>query len=237
MKIGFLSDAHGNPEGLERCLGVLLGCGVDATYFLGDAVGYFSGWREVLGILRENQVQCILGNHDQVVLEGGVSLTDDSAYQFLAAYREDIEEYLGWMATWPQQMTLSCDGKELLLVHGSPFDQTNGYVYPWSDLLPFSQLNPDIVVMGHTHRPFLEKVVAKTIMNVGSCGLPRDVGNLASCATYDSVTEQCEIYRIEMKIERILSRVRAPHPVVVDCLNRVAKNFVGKLTSERSDER
>ncbi|WP_407649025.1 metallophosphoesterase family protein [Devosia algicola] len=82
MKIGLLSDAHGNPEGLERCLSALHRIAVDKIYFLGDAVGYFSGWRDVLRLLHDNEVDAVLGNHDDMILAGKV---DDSDSRLLSA--------------------------------------------------------------------------------------------------------------------------------------------------------
>ena len=48
MKIGILSDAHGNPHGLNRCLTALKREGAERLYFLGDAVGYLPDWKDVL---------------------------------------------------------------------------------------------------------------------------------------------------------------------------------------------
>ena len=48
MKIGLLSDAHGNPDGLANCISVLRSRGAERLFFLGDAVGYLPRWLEVL---------------------------------------------------------------------------------------------------------------------------------------------------------------------------------------------
>lgn len=229
MKIGLLSDAHGNPEGLERCLSTLRDLGAQKLYFLGDAVGYFSAWKDVLHLLRESDATCLLGNHDEMVLGGAVDDLDSSAYQFRAQYRDEIEAYLPWMRKWPRQIEVKFDHRTLLLVHGSPLDPTNGYLYPWSDLSVLAEVEADTIAMGHTHRPFQATVGATRILNVGSCGLPRDVGNLASCAIFDSDTGESTLYRVPLDRSKVLARVAPPHPLVLECLERRTLEFVGTL--------
>ena len=66
--------------------------------------------------------------------------------------------------------------------------------------LPF-----DAVVMGHTHRPFVRSSGGKTFVNVGSVGLPRDRGDLAGFAMYDTETNQFEIVRVALDVDAILA--------------------------------
>lgn len=232
MKIGFLSDAHGNPEGAERCLAVLRRAGADQIYFLGDAVGYLSGWGEVLRLLHDGEVQCLMGNHDQQVLIEGADNNEASAYRLRGAYLDGIADLLPWMASWPTRREIRCDDYRLLLVHGSPANPLTGYVYPWSDLSSLARVDADIVAMGHTHRPFVAEVGGRTLINVGSCGLPRDVGNLASCASFDGQTGVCEILRVPFDVTRLLSRVDPPHTEVLRCLERRADEYCGMLVAE-----
>lgn len=235
MKIGFLSDAHGNPEGLELCFRMLERQRVDKVYFLGDAVGYFSQWRDVLEFLKKNDVECLRGNHDQLVLENTLDDHAESAYQLRAEYRNEIESCLDWMAAWPVRREIVCDSTRILMVHGSPFDPINGYVYPWSDLSEFGSVDTDVVVMGHTHRPFLASVGKNTLLNVGSCGLPRDVGNLASFGMFDGERGQCKVFRGRMDTAKVLERVAPPHPDVLSCIQRRAESYVGTLISEQGE--
>lgn len=229
MKIGLLSDAHGNPEGLERCLSALHRIAVEKVYFLGDAVGYFSGWREVLKLLQDNEVECVMGNHDELVLAEKIDGLASGAYQLRAEYRAEIGEYLNWMQTWPRQREVLHGEYTLLFVHGSAMDPTNGYVYPWSDHSAFIEVDADVIAMGHTHRPFIAEAGSRTLVNVGSCGLPRDVGNLASFASFDSDTGDCNIHRVRIDTEKLLARVARPHHEVLNCLDRRELEFVGTV--------
>ena len=232
MKIGFLSDAHGNPEGVAVCLDVLRRAGADKVFFLGDAVGYLSGWGDVLSLLFDNGVRCLRGNHDQAVLSGQIEANGESVYQLYAEFHEQIRGHRQWMSEWPIRLDEDFCGYRITMVHGSPRAPLSGYVYPWTELSTQSDFDADVILMGHTHRPFVREIGGKLIINVGSCGLPRDVGNLACCATFDCGKREAKVFRVMYSVEKLLARVRIPHPEVLRCLERRTENYVGELVSE-----
>ena len=198
MILGFLSDAHGNDAGLDRCVEALRRANASELYFLGDAVGYMPNGDRVLSRLRDIGAHCIRGNHEEMLL-GNISLTpsQDSVYRLELARSRLRPDWIEWIQQWPIERTVAVEGASLLLVHGSPSDPLTGYVYPDTDLSPFDGLPHDVVMIGHTHRPFVRRAGRTTIVNVGSCGLPRDIGNLASCATYDTEQSTADIVRVE----------------------------------------
>lgn len=224
MKVGFVSDAHGNPVGLERCLSALAQRGVDRVYFLGDAVGYLPDVNEVLDLLRSSAVNCSRGNHEAMLL-GELAIPEGRAgvYRLAEAGARLHARHRKWIQEWPERVEIEVDGTRLLLVHGSPMDPLAGYVYPDSDLSPFVALPFDGVLMGHTHRPVIASAGTVTVVNVGSCGMPRDVGNLASCAVYDSGTRLYEILRVAFDAATLVAawgdRI---DPSAAACLNRRA---------------
>jgi putative phosphoesterase len=228
---GFLSDAHGNAAGLERCLRALEQQGAERIYFLGDAVGYFPEENAVLDLLRSRQVTCLRGNHEALLLgELPLPAERDQVYRIADARRRLRSEHREWIEQWPDRLEVEVAGHRLLLMHGSPADPLEGYVYPDSDLSAFDGLPFDAVVMGHTHRPFLNKRGAVTIVNAGSCGMPRDAGALASCATYDKATG-AEILRVSFDAAGLQvkwgDRV---HPSAAACLERrPARHIAGRL--------
>jgi predicted phosphodiesterase len=133
------------------------------------------------------------------------------------------------MTSWPESITLELDGLSLMLVHASPEDRLNGYVYPWTDPSSIEWPNVDAIAMGHTHRPFARMHDGRLLLNPGSCGLPRDVGHLASCATLDTVTRETAIYRVPFEVDRVLADARFIHPDVRECLGRAPEQFEGQL--------
>lgn len=197
MKIGLLSDAHGNSAGLAACLSKLKELKVDRIYFLGDAVGYLPGERETLALLRSARVCCQKGNHEAMLL-GDISFnpSKDRIYGIEAARARLSETDRQYIAGWPDHRVLKLNGKTILFVHGSPVNYLEGYIYPDNDLKVFENLPLAAVFMGHTHRPFISRRRETLIVNVGSCGIPRDQGDLLSFAVYDSDGDKCEILRL-----------------------------------------
>jgi putative phosphoesterase len=223
MRIGLLSDAHGNHLWLAACLRKLNEFQVSSIYFLGDATGYLPGEAEVLRLLRSEAVYCQKGNHEAMLL-GELPLPEnkDATYG-LAAARERLSiedrEYIGG---WPTYRIVKLAGKNLLFVHGSPNNHLQEYVYPDSDLSMFDTVGYDAVVMGHTHRPFVAKRANTLVVNVGSCGLPRDQGDLPAFAVLDVTELSCHIYRLQFDADRVIRYFGADQlpRAVHDCLLR-----------------
>jgi predicted phosphodiesterase len=218
---GFLSDAHGNPDGLERCLRALELQRPERIYFLGDAVGYFPEENAVLDLLRSRQVTCLRGNHEALLLgELPLSPERDRVYRITDARRRLRPAHRKWIEQWPDRLEVEIGRRRLLLLHGSPADPLQGYVYPDGDLSLFDGLPFDAVLVGHTHRAFLAKVGPVTIVNAGSCGMPRDAGTLASCATYDDTTGG-EILRVPFDATRLHAKwIDRVHPSALACFDR-----------------
>jgi len=63
MKIGIISDIHGNSHGLKIVLSKLSKC--DKTLCAGDISGYYPFVDESISLLKEHKVISVLGNHDQ----------------------------------------------------------------------------------------------------------------------------------------------------------------------------
>jgi putative phosphoesterase len=222
LKIGLLSDVHGNIIGLKRCLDFFNGANVEKIFFLGDVIGYFPEPVRAMEMLQSIQAFCLLGNHDAMLIERmALDEGKDSVYQIKKTKKKIPRQYLRQITTWLPFLQKEIDGKRILFVHGNPWDPLNGYIYPDSDLQDFSKLPFDIVFMGHTHRPFIQQLSTVIVVNVGSCGLPRDRGNLASCAIYDTITGKCEVIRILFDTRRLIEKCRNHiHPSVAACLMR-----------------
>ncbi|MEX2577566.1 MAG: metallophosphoesterase family protein [Verrucomicrobiales bacterium] len=217
MKLGFLSDAHGNPAALEAGLDALAKRGVTKTWFLGDAFGYVPG-DEVLRVLKKWELPWILGNHDALTV--GICAPGENA----EIYNHPVldEKIQDELRSLPDQLHLDVDGRRFLLVHGSPADPTFGYVYEDTNLKQFGARDEDFVVMGHTHRPFVRPCGKTVYVNAGSCAMPRDGDLRGAAAVVETRTMRAEIIRFEIgdAIRKALSRGDL-HPVVRKALERL----------------
>src|SRR5918999_4896549 len=67
MRLALISDIHANLPALESVLADIGRQRVDATYHLGDLVGYAPWPNEVVGLLDEKRISGVAGNYDSTV--------------------------------------------------------------------------------------------------------------------------------------------------------------------------
>lgn len=235
MKLGIIADVHGNPRALKVCLQAVERLGADDIYSLGDAVGYLPGENGVLDILRAARVKCQKGNHEAMLL-GEISLPEkrDRVYGIRAARERISRENLRFIQSWPDCRKISVGDRKLFMVHGSPKDHLQGYVYSEKDFLFDEHDTYDAVFMGHTHYPLVFDQLGLQVVNVGSCGLPRDQGNLSSFAIYDTRMHQTRILRLWFDSKEIVedfSQNSIPNEVI-ECLNRHTPEPFGMRVNE-----
>ena len=227
MLIGFLSDAHGNPFGLISCHNRLRSEGAERIYFLGDAVGYWPHNETILKELLSLKVPCIKGNHDAMLL-GLLPIPEEKEDTYRlkpAALSVSVAARRVMANEWPIKRELTFDGRRILLVHGRPNNPLDGYLYENDLPSPEETDDFDVVVMGHTHHAFIRSERKTLWLNAGSCGLPRDIGNMASCILYDSVLNTARLMRVEMDTESLIASCTpgSVAPEVIECLSRNAK--------------
>jgi len=87
MRIALFSDIHANLPALEACLKSIEQLKPDATYCLGDLVGYNIWPNEVINEIRYRATPTIAGNYDQ-----GIGLTSDDCG---CAYKTGKEKEMG----------------------------------------------------------------------------------------------------------------------------------------------
>jgi putative phosphoesterase len=225
MRLGVLSDAHGNLTAFEACLANM--GPVDALLFGGDVLGYYFDGPTVLRRLRALGAICIAGNHDLYFLahQGRaiahpIVVPPPQAYRLrygpaleLAGQQLSAEE-IDWLAGLPCDRELDFEGTRVRLVHGSPWRPADEYVYPdFPAFERFDGLTAQLVVMGHTHRPFVREG-GSTLLNPGSCGQPRDGDPRASYAIVELAHRriECEIRRVAYDRGPLLAQSRALAP-------------------------
>lgn len=231
MKLGLIADAHGNDEAFSLGIKILKDFGAKHFYFLGDAIGYIPS-TSVLDSLERlgDDVSCILGNHEAMLL-GGVSDDVREEVYLIDAVRSKIRTaHMEMIISWPTLIHKVIDGQDVLFVHGSPEDPTYGYVYPDTDLTGLG-LASDWVFMANTHRPFIRKAEGTNFVNIGSCGLPRDDGRYGSVALFDTVTQNVRIFRFNISYcsSLLLERYSSVHSSVEALYQRRCEHIYGEI--------
>ena len=223
MKLAIFSDIHGNISFFRSCLTKMAEYQIDKYFFLGDAVGYMPYATEVLELLDSINADCLMGNHDARIcgfLE--YSIESDDLFQNKRAALSLPEHLKTRMKSLLPYKFLSLDGMNILFAHGSPWNPLMGYVYPDSAESFYDNSELDFIFLGHSHHPFIQKNAHTTVVNVGSAGLPRDIGNMPSFIVLDTLTKEPKIVRLELEIQEILEdlKIKNVHEDVLSCLNR-----------------
>ncbi len=183
MKIGIVSDIHCNIAGLDRALAEM--GDVDELICAGDSIFQYRFSNEVVTRLRERGARVILGNHEETFFSSAGVRAQQAGWIDRDAYT--------YLASQPAEIRVTVGGKRLCMVHGSPWDPHNEYVYPHSPTLrKFAEFDADIVVLGHTHYQMAERAGRTLVVNPGSTGQPRDPRNdfQLSFAILDSESDE-----------------------------------------------
>lgn len=223
MKIAFISDIHANLIGLQTVLKDLQN--VNMIFCAGDITGYYPFPNEVIDLLKSRKVICVKGNHDEYLLKGKTPIEANEKVKESVKFTKRIisENSLNFLKRLPKKIEIEVDGKKVLICHGSPWDLLEERVYPdYPNLERFEELDSDIIVLGHTHYPFIKKFGEKTIINPGSCGQPRDF-NLLSFCIWDTNLNNFEIKRVTWDIEKFKEEAlaRGTSPELFEVFNRM----------------
>ena len=231
MKVGLISDIHGNAAALRAVL-LKLREETDRVLFLGDLTGYYPFVNECVNLLSEfKNLTGIRGNHDQVLLE--CIQREEGPYpeyekRYGSALRRSLQVLSAASKAFLQDLrphhTLSLGDTAVSLFHGTPWDPLEGRVYPdFNDWDRFSQVNGDVIFLGHTHYPLVKRYRGKLIVNPGSVGQPRDRRGGACFAVLDLSTGAVQPYREAYDPQVIIEDARRHDPgyrYLVDVLNR-----------------
>jgi predicted phosphodiesterase len=223
VKIAIFSDIHGNIRYFRACVSAMSALYIDKYFFLGDAVGYMPYSVDVLELLDSLNAMCLMGNHEAMLCDLlEYSKDKEEVYQIKRAASYMPAQLIRRIKTWlPYNMSV-IDKKSVLFVHGSPWNPLSGYVYPDSPDSNYDNPRYDFVFLGHSHRPCVFKNGHTTMINVGSCGLPRDCGNMPSFVVWDTAANDPEIIRIKVDVQELLVDLQAHnvHNDVLACLMR-----------------
>jgi predicted phosphodiesterase len=232
MRIALISDIHGNLISLEEVLADIAQVGVDQIIFLGDLVTFGAQPREAVERIQALGCSCVLGNHDDFVLERSRVPHLSWVSEWFAA--QLTADHLTFLRTFQPTIRIPLDdaGHTLLCCHGSPrsynefllattppevlneiLDEKTSEVSETSEVLV-------AIACGHTHVPLIRRHHDLIIMNVGSVGLPveelpfKGYPVMMPWAEYGIVEWQdgrltTELRRLPVDVEKIKQTYRA----------------------------
>jgi predicted phosphodiesterase len=237
MRLGLLSDVHGNRTALEAVITDAGERGVDRWWVLGDLAAI--GPEPVATLERLADLpgaRYVVGNTDRYVLTGErppPHLADVEADPSLRPRFESVERSFRWTTdqlagtSWPAWLaaldlevreTLP-DGTRLLGVHVLPGRDDGPGITPHRPTgelaAAFAGIDADVVLAGHTHQPTDRQVGAVRAVNLGSVSNPVTDDLRASYVIIDADRDGCTVehHRVAYDRSRFLAALdRSGHP-------------------------
>lgn len=212
QRVAVITDIHANLPALEAALAQIAELGVDAVYCGGDLVGYGPYPNEVCRLVEERGIPTIYGNYDYAIAR---DLADCGCAYVTQHERELGQRSVNWtlantdrrskefMRALPFDLRFELGGVRVRLVHGSP-RKVNEYLFedkPARTLERIARLaDCDVLVFGHTHKPWIREHGGVLFVNCGSVGKPKDGDPRAAFA----LIEADERGEVRARIERVV---------------------------------
>jgi putative phosphoesterase len=180
MRVALVSDIHANEHALRAVLDDVERVGTDLVVCLGDVATLGPRPNAVIEIIAELGCPCIMGNHDEFLVDPGLIHSYSPAKIVL-----DSVEWCGsrlngeeraFLAGFERTIEIPLSGSaDLLLFHGSPRSHMENLLATTpADAVDeaLGGRRATIMAGGHTHIQMLRQHRGAYLLNPGSVGLP-----------------------------------------------------------------
>jgi putative phosphoesterase len=209
-RVAVITDMHANLPALQAALARIDELDVDAIYCGGDLVGYGPHPNEVCALISERGIPTIYGNYDHAIAR---DLTDCGCAYVTPHDREIGQLSVDWtlahtdqaskdfMRALPFDLRFEVGASSVHLVHGSP-RKVNEYLFADKPASLYERLaaaeEADVLVFGHTHKPWVREHGGVLFVNCGSVGKPKDGDPRAAFAVLEAAPDG-----VTVTIERV----------------------------------
>ena len=224
MKYAIIADIHGNLDAFQVVLEDIRAQNANQIVCLGDVVGYNAQPKECLKIVREMNIPCVKGNHDEYC----------SSNDHLEGFNPHAAEAVHWTRNqlddddkkWLRDLKYSRMTANFTMVHAT-LDAPERWQYVFDKLaaaasFPYQQTQMcffghthvpvafmrDTVVRGGTYSKFKVDPAKKYFINVGAVGQPRDNTPNAAYVIYDMDAQTIELRRLDYDIAAAQKKIR-----------------------------
>jgi len=221
MHIAILADIHGNLTALYAVLADLRQQKPDVIYHGGDLAYGGANPSEVIDCIVQQGWKGVLGNTDEMLWDASArpaleasapklkplfkvlfDLSGPATKQMIGPSR------LAWLRALPTELR----HENLALTHAGPGNLWRAPMDTADDAeleTTYKQMDAEIVVYCHIHRPFIRKIGDMIVCNTGSVGSPYDVDPRASYLMIDN--GQPATRRVAYDVEKEVGRLLASH--------------------------
>jgi putative phosphoesterase len=211
-RVAVITDIHANLPALEAALRRIDELGIDRVYCGGDLVGYGPHPDEVCALIEQREIPTIYGNYDYAIARD----LHDCGCAYITPHDREIGQLsVEWtlvntsqaakdfMRDLPFDLRFEVAGTSVHLVHGSP-RKVNEYLFEDKPASLYERLaaaeDAELLVFGHTHKPWVREFGGVRFVNCGSVGKPKDGDPRAAFAVIGGK---------EVAIERVAYDARA----------------------------
>ncbi len=218
-RVAIFSDVHANLPALQAVLDDIDAAGIERLYCGGDLVGYGPHPNEVCALIEERAIPTIYGNYDHAIARDD----HDCGCAYVTQHDRDLgQESVEWtlvntsqaskdfMRELPFDLRVDAGGRSVHLVHGSP-RKVNEYLFEDKPASLYERLasaeDADVLVFGHTHKPWSAAFGGVLFVNSGSVGKPKD-GDARACWV-ELRADEVAYHRVAYDADTVAAEVRA----------------------------
>src|ERR1700679_2987845 len=224
MKFAIIADIHGNLEALQTVLADAKKQNPTHYVCLGDVVGYNANPKECLKIIRDMNIPCVKGNHDEYCsIDEALEGFNPAA---AAAVHWTRQQLNAEEKQWLRDLKYTKMVANFTIVHATlDAPQRWGYVFDkLAAAASFPYQTTPVCFFGHTHVPvaFMRDTVVrggtyskfkvdpakKYLLNVGAVGHPRDNHPKSAYVIYDMEAATIELRRLDYDIATTQKKIR-----------------------------
>ena len=221
-RVAVITDIHANLPALQAALARIDELGIETIYCGGDLVGYGPHPNEVCALIAERAIPTIYGNYDYAIARD----LEDCGCAYIDQHDRDLgQQSVDWtlehteqpakdfMRELPFDLHFNVGITRVHLVHGSP-RKVNEYLFEEKPARLYERLaaaeDAEVLVFGHTHKPWVHEHGGVLFVNCGSVGKPKDGDARGAFAILEAADEglQVTIERVDYDAEAVAAQVR-----------------------------
>lgn len=226
MRIGLISDVHGNILALEKILDKFEKLGVEKILCAGDLIGIGPRSEEVVQCIKsKGNIVCVRGNHEGYLLDGipkvihGRPMNEIETAHHKWIHSGLSEDSKNFLATLPKMQNIEIAGKRIYMVH---YPTSKFGIYKKFIKSPsieeseefFGDVDADIYVYGHTHIFSENKSNEKIYLNLEALGCPQKT-EMAMAGMLDITGGNVEYSRVDVpydvdKLKEDINKLKYP---------------------------
>lgn len=220
MRIGIISDIHGNLPALKVILDKLDSEKCDFIYCLGDSISIGPYSRECIELLLSiHNVKFVMGNHEEYFIKGTSSLRSQGMSEGEKKHQAWIsnslnEEIKQKISRFPYIIQENIEGVNVAFMHYALSEDGPNRIFKHIEPIVtieklsrlFEDIDADVIFFGHDHKAFDIKG-EKHYVDVGSSGCTRDDITQCTIVDFQGGNYNVVTHKIKYDKDKVLSEM------------------------------